>query len=60
MKVIVILVAILIDLFKSIVVIEGPQELMKYFNSKTGKDNITANYANFGRIPYGFQIVFYS
>ena len=41
----------------SVVVIEGPQELVNLFRKKTGRDNITASYANFGRIPYGYQIV---
>jgi glutaredoxin 2 len=42
----------------SVVEIQAPSELMKYFKDSTKKDSIPASYAHFGRIPYGYQIVF--
>lgn len=49
---------ILLDFVFSVVEIEGPNELIKYFKSKTNKDKISASYGYFGRIPYGYIIVF--
>ena len=47
----------LLEFVVSVVEIQGPPELIKYFKDATNKDTISASYAHFGRIPYGYQIV---
>jgi hypothetical protein len=48
----------LIEFVVSVVEIQSPSELIKYFKDATNKETISASYAHFGRIPYGYHIVF--
>jgi hypothetical protein len=57
MKIFLFIIVAIFNIVHSVVEIEGPSELIKYFKEKTKKDKITSSYAHFGRIPYGHQIV---
>jgi len=52
-----ILLVLIIEVIKSQVLITSPKELLTYFKKKTGRVEIPANLANFGRIPYGYTTV---
>ena len=48
---------ILINIIKSHVYIASPKELQELFKLRTGRDEIYSNFANYGKIPYGYNTV---
>ena len=49
---------LLLGVLQAKLVINSPEELRKQFEDKNGGSNVIDSvYANFGRIPYGQQIV---
>jgi len=39
------------------VFIAGPESLKKIFKERNGRDELYSNFANFGKIPYGYTLV---
>jgi len=39
------------------VFIAGPESLRKIFKEKNGRDELYSNFANYGKIPYGYTTV---
>lgn len=51
------LVYLIEDIIKCHVYIAGPEKLKKLFKEKTGRDELYSNFANYGKIPYGYTTV---
>ena len=57
MRLIIVVLYSIITLIKTQVYISNPPALNDFYKKQTGKDYISLNYANFGRIPYGYITV---